>query len=97
MIVLWFVEALFAVVRWFVGLLPSWTWPSWLDGSSTSGSTLGGYAHTIGAALGDVSSWVPLSIVGGCLTAIVAALGVSVAVRVVRMVASFLSGGGGGT
>jgi hypothetical protein len=90
-----FTGALSSVLSFVVGLFPSWSYPSWLDGSSTASGTLGGYAHSIGSAMGDFSAWIPLGVVGPALTAIVAALAVSLGVRVIRMVASFLTGGGG--
>jgi hypothetical protein len=96
-IVTWLTGALTSVLSFVVGLFPTWTYPSWLSGSSTTAGTLGGYAHAIGGAMGDFSAWIPLSVVGPCLAAVLAALGVSLAVRVIRMIASFLTGGGGGS
>jgi hypothetical protein len=93
-IVQWFLAAVFGVLEFFIGLLPGWEWPDWLVGSGSG--TLAGFAASLAGGMGDVSSWLPISIVGGCITAIGGALLFAVAVRIVRMVLSFLSGGGGG-
>jgi hypothetical protein len=94
MIVQWFVQAVFAVITWAVGLLPSWTAPDWMTGSG-SGS-IAGYGASIAGYASKLSNWVPLGLLATVATVVLGACAVAVAVKVTRIVLSALMGGGGG-
>lgn len=88
MIVKWLFGAFLAFIDQLVKLLPTDGPPSWWAGASDKIATVWGYASGLGA-------WLPystaLTVAGGCL--VVAAIGFTI--KVIRIVASFLTAGGG--
>lgn len=70
-----------------IGLLPSFTVPTWLDVSGPLG-TIFGYASGLGA-------WVPMQLAFTVLSGVLGLWAVAYSIKFVRMVASFFSGGGG--
>lgn len=88
----------FAPVQLFLDLLPSYTWPDWLEGTATSGSdktTLGEVAWEVGNYLQNIDGWIPISTVLSCLTILAGVTAVALAIRLVRLAQSALTGGGG--
>lgn len=83
------ISMLVGLVEALAGLLGSAPAPGWLTGLSGQLSSLVG----AGASLGV---WVPWSVIGTVLAAIGACLGISLGVRVFRIVLSLFTGGGGG-
>lgn len=77
-----------ALVSFVTGLLPTMSTPGWLDTASGHLATVLGY----GAALG---AWIPWQVAGIVFGSLMVALGVSFGIKVVRIVASFLTLGGG--
>lgn len=88
------INVLVALVSGILSLVPDFEAPSWLTGSGSG--TLGGYANTVGQAMGKAEPWLPLDALGYAVTIVVAAVAFSVAVRVVRILLSLFTGGGGG-
>lgn len=88
MVISGFLSVLGTVLTWVLGLLPHFGVPSWFSG-------LGSAVATVSGALSGTSSWVPWTAVMVGLGVIFAAVGVSVAIRGFRIVASFLTAGGG--
>ncbi len=85
-----------AVLMWlsdfFVGLigtLPDFNSPAWLTDTLPDGiQTVGQYASKMGP-------WIPYDAVGLVLATVAAIVGIALAIRLVRIVASFLTLGGG--
>jgi len=78
-----------SIAELVLSLFPDGPDPDELDGTVTSGlGTLFGYA-------GGFGSWVPWSTIGGALLLVVACLVAAGVIKLVRIVASFLTLGGG--
>jgi hypothetical protein len=76
------------LVGFATGLLPTVAPPAWIaDGS--------GYLRTIFEAGHGLGAWVPWSVVTAVVAVVLACLAVSFGIKVVRIVASFLTAGGG--
>lgn len=82
-----------SVVSWIVGLLPTLTFPSALTDTGT-GSV---HATMTGAvsSLWSLDAFLPVSQLVAAAALVLAALLLSVTVRIVRIVASFITLGGG--
>jgi hypothetical protein len=85
-------EALMSVLSGFVnsvlGSLPTIPVPTWLSDLSSGVSTIAGY----GAGLGV---WMPVPLIVSVVTTVVAAWLVAFGIKIARIVASFLTLGGG--
>jgi hypothetical protein len=88
MVVKGFLNVLSGVLVWLLGLLPHLAVPSWL-------SSLGGSLATISSGLSGTTGWVPWGELFIAVALALSAIGISVAVRGFRIVASFLTLGGG--
>lgn len=88
MIVQKLVDALSAVVTWFVGLWPVFDPPGWLSNISDGIHTLGGY-------VGSTSAWLPWQAVAVVVPVLIAATTVALAIRAARWLQSTFTGGGG--
>jgi hypothetical protein len=88
MIVNLFLGALKAVLVFFMGLMPHLGVPSWL---SSATSALG----TVTAGLSSTTGFLPWSVIAGAVVLAIAGVGLSVAIRGVRIALSFLTLGGG--
>lgn len=88
MIVQWFLQALTAVVAFMLGLLPTIAVPSWLTTAGSAVSTVLGYASTMGA-------WIPLDVGLTVVGAFLSCLAASFGIKLVRIVLSFFTAGGG--
>jgi hypothetical protein len=73
-----------------VGLIPAVPVPAWLTSS-------GGSFSTVFAAAGSMGAWFPVAFVLSVMLAVLAVWVVSFGIKLVRMVISHLTGGGGGT
>ena len=81
-------DALFAVVMFFLSLLPEWSLPDWwLDAMVGWGQIVSGIA--------DLAHWVPLDAVANVAIAVVLVSVFSFSVQILRIVSSYLTGGGG--
>lgn len=84
-----------AVLDWFA------TFVAWVGGLLTLPSppaffaTLQGYVTTAGSYVASTGAWLPWSVMGTVLTAFAACLLAALAIKVVRIAASFLTAGGG--
>lgn len=76
------------LVNWLLSFLPVITLPSWADSTVAAIGTVFGYAGSLGA-------WVSMPLVGVVLSFVLAAWGVAVVIKFVRIVASFATLGGG--
>lgn len=70
------------------GLFPTWSLPSWWNNAMTGWGT-------IVAGISDLAHWVPLNAVGQVAIAVFLVSAFAFGVRVLRIVLSFISGGGG--
>lgn len=88
MVTNWFVGVLSAVVAWFVGLLPTWAPPDWVSGLSSQLVGVVDNANRLGY-------WFPLDAIRNIALLLSGALALALAVRVIRIAASFFTAGGG--
>lgn len=88
MIVEALVDVFFALVRGVVALLPDGDAPAWLDNGADSLGQLVGYASGLGA-------WIPFQTAGVVLAAVLSCVVVGFVIKLVRIVASFFTAGGG--
>ena len=82
------IQALGSVITWLIEHFPAPTVPTWLDQIPGKVSSVTGYASSL-------SAWFPVGLLGTVLTAWATAYGIAVGIKLVRMIASFLTGGGG--
>lgn len=75
-------------VNFFLGLLPKTSAPAWLDNGTGYLATVWGYASGLGA-------WIPWSLVGTVLTAVLLCVVLGFGIKVARIVASYFTLGGG--
>ena len=88
MITDYFLDLLSSMVVTFFELFPSWAMPSWYETAVTGwGSIVSGIA--------DLAHWVPLDAVAQVAIAVGLVSAFAFGVRVMRIVLSFISGGGG--
>ena len=74
------VGVLTSVITFLLGLLPSWSAPSWLTGSGPD--TLAGLSGQLGSWLSGWDAWIPWTWVAAGVAAMFAVALVTVAVRV---------------
>jgi hypothetical protein len=82
-------SALLDVAAWVVGLFPSVDAPGWLSG--LSGPLADVTDHMSGFAV-----WVPFTAAGNVLVFVMAMVGVALIVKLIRLIVSLFTGGGGG-
>lgn len=88
MIVEWFLAVAKAVVTGVLSVIPSVSVPSWLSGRNSTLSNVLGYFTGFGA-------WIPLNLAGAVIGSLLVLVGVSFTVKVVRIVLSYVTAGGG--
>ena len=88
MIVQWFLEALSGVWGFLMGLIPTVAVPSWLTDS-------GGQFVQLLADVQGLGAWVPLSLGGIVMAAILASVVIGFTIKCGRIVLSFMTAGGG--
>lgn len=88
MITEWFMRLGAFLVDALMGALPDLDPPSWIGGGASSVATVMSNARSLGA-------WVPIEIFAVVVGAVLACLVVGVGIKVTRIVASFLTVGGG--
>jgi hypothetical protein len=89
-------DTLIGVVEAFVttvlGWMPAWTLPAYLgSGPGTLSASISGFL----GGVGEVDAWIPASALGGAASVVATALVAMVAIKLVRIVASFFTAGGG--
>jgi len=82
------VKAFMALVRAIIGLLPTVGPPAWVDDGAGYLNTALGYGSGLGG-------WISFPIAGVVLLALLGCLVVGFTIKVVRIVASFFTAGGG--
>lgn len=87
MIVNWFLGVLQTVVHGLLSLMPTVAVPSWLQDSSS----IGWLVQQVNA----LSNWFPVGLAVTVFGAVLTCVGVGFAIKVVRIVASFVTAGGG--
>jgi uncharacterized membrane protein len=78
-----------SLVGLVLGLFPVWSVPSWMDSVVSA-------AESLTSSVADFAWLMPVRELGVGLMLVVASLTVALAIRVIRIVASFLTAGGGG-
>lgn len=76
-------------LNWFLGLLPTANAPSWMVNAS-------GYLATVWSYGAGLGAWIPWSMVGTVLASVLVCVGIGFGIKVARIVASFMTLGGGG-
>ncbi len=82
------VEALAGLLTWLAGLLPTGSVPAWFASTSASLNTWLGLTAGLGA-------WMPVGLMLQVFAAFLLSLVAGFAIRLVRIIASFLTAGGG--
>lgn len=88
MVTEWILKALAAVWEWFISHLPAIPVPDWF--ASASGSI----AFVVDKMHG-FDGWLPWTVLGIVITTILAALAISLAIKIARIVLSVFTAGGG--
>lgn len=88
MITDWFLNLLGSIVTGLLDTLPHVDVPDWLASASEGASTIAGY----GAGLGV---WIPAPLIMGVVLTLLATWLIGFGIKAVRIVASFLTLGGG--
>lgn len=81
------------VVTWVLGLIPHITLPTYL--TATGAGSLNGTLTSAVSGLWSIDAFIPVTQLIAAAVLVLAALGLAVTVRVVRIVASFATLGGG--
>lgn len=88
MIVEWLLSLATSLVEGLLSALPTFNPPSWIaDGASSVSSVL--------TTAGSLGHWVPLPLFGVVVAAVLTSLTVGLGIKIVRIVASFMTVGGG--
>lgn len=88
MITSWLLGLITGFIAWAVSLLPTWDPPAWLLTAEV----------TFRNAIEGVSAmgyWLPIGAMGTVAAAVLAAMALGLAIRITRIVLSFLTAGGG--
>lgn len=88
MIIGWILSLLGSTVSWLLGLIPAFPVPAWL-------TTAGSYLGTVVNAMGQISAWLPWTLLVTGVGVVIAAVVAGIVIRGVRIAASFLTLGGG--
>ena len=85
----------FLPIRWVLEAIPTVTWPTWF---STSGpDSVVTLVDSWGDSLGLIGGWFPLSSAFDAVDFVMVCFGINLAVRLIRVVVSHVTGGGGAT
>lgn len=97
MIITAIVAFLVTMLTTVLDLIPSWTWPAWMDGTSGScpADTLGCGAAAVGDYVAPFHNWLPIPAMVTGLGLIGIALVAAGGVRLTRVAISMMTGGGG--
>jgi fructose-1-phosphate kinase PfkB-like protein len=87
------IRAVGAVLDWMLGVLPTATMPVEVVGSGDG--TVAGFLSSIATTAASFSVWLPLGALVSALTFVLTAVLVAVTLKLARIVASFLTAGGG--
>jgi len=88
MVTEWFLEVLAGFVTWFLDLWPDITLPTWVDDAA-------GYIAEGLTFFAGMSSVLPIGAMVSALAFLLAVSAVAIGIRVLRIIASFFTGGGG--
>lgn len=82
------ISAFMAVVSFLLNLLPDIQMPGWI-------ADISGYAASVFAFADSIGVWIPWGVVMTVVASVFACAGVGFTIKVVRMVISHVTGGGG--
>lgn len=88
MIVELIITALVALVSFIGSLFPTISLPGWF-------TSLVGHVEFVAGYMSGLGQWIPFGPAGNALAFVLVAVGVAVIVKLVRIVASFITAGGG--
>ena len=88
MAVKWVIDSLVSFFSWVINGFPAPDVPTWLTGLDTAISGVSTF-------IGSLQSWFPGTLAVAIITSWLLALSISIGIKVTRIVASFLTGGGG--
>lgn len=79
---------LFSVVGWIGGLFPHMATPSWLANSAQ-------WLAGAGPIIAGTHNWIAVQAISNAVVWLLSLCGVIIAIRLIRIIASFLTAGGG--
>ena len=82
------IQLLGGLVAWLVTIMPAPTMPSWY-------APIPGFLASVGSAVSQFSYWLPVSLISTMLIFVTGARIFPVVIRIVRVVVSLFTGGGG--
>jgi hypothetical protein len=88
-IVKWLLDMVAGFVTFIIGLFPTVTVPEWMS------TTVPGAIASVNAYLLNVSVWLPFDHATTALGLVLVALAAAVTIKLIRVTASFFTGGGG--
>ena len=88
MIISWIITELTSFVTWVINGIPAPSVPSWM-------SALDGQIASVVDFINSLGAWVPSTMLVTVITAFVAVFILTIGIRLTRLIASFLTGGGG--
>lgn len=87
------IQALASFLTWVLGQMPSLGLPTYITG--TGAGTLSGTVSSAVQAINGFGNYLPASQIVGAVALAVGGITVAVVVKIVRIIASFLTAGGG--
>lgn len=87
------IDLVLGVPTWLLSQIPSLSLPAEITGTG-DGSIVGGITSAAAAA-GSLNNWVPMGSVINALAFVLLCFGIALGVKLTRIIASFLTGGGG--
>lgn len=98
MLITTLITMIFTILGWVFSLFPGFDIPSWLTADPSVNGSIGQEFYNLGFRLAEyMGSWIDIPRIMNGLTFVTAAVGFAFAVKGVRMIASFFTGGGGST
>lgn len=82
------INAVAGIVSFIAGLMPEFDTPAWL-------TTIAAKIDLVVANMAPLGVWLPFGAAGTAVTLVLAAVAVAVIIKLVRIIASFLTLGGG--
>lgn len=82
------INTLAGLVQWVIGLFPTFSTPGFFSQAASAISSIGTQVSSVGA-------WLPIGLIGAVVTAWAVTFAAGVAIKVIRIIASYFTLGGG--